>query len=114
MSNKDLFEQVNLLNKITANVIKRANECSIENLNDIMDVSSKHLKNLGATKGPEGVFDIANEMSTTYVNCSQRTLNVALENFADFTKWLEISAKNVNPIMAAGLKPFTEKAGKEK
>ncbi|HVV68831.1 MAG TPA: hypothetical protein VHE99_07370 [Gammaproteobacteria bacterium] len=114
MSNKDLFEQVNLLNKITANVIKRANECSIENLNDIIDVSSKHIKNLGTTKGSEGLFDIANEMSATYANCSQRTLNVALENFADFTKWLENSAKNINPIVAAAVKPFADKMVKEK
>ncbi len=114
MLNKDILEQVNQLNKITANVIKRANECSMENLNDIMDASSKHLKNLNTQKGAEGVFDIANEMSTAYINCSQRILNVALENFADFTKWLEISSKNVNPIIAAGFKTFTEKAGKEK
>ena len=70
MSNKDLFEQVNQFNKITANVIKRANECSIENLNDIINVSSKHIKNVGATKGSEGLFDIANDMSAAYATCS--------------------------------------------
>lgn len=110
MINKNPFEQATQFSEITASIVKRTSDCSLENMNALMNVSSRHLKSLGTTKGVEEFLNLANDMSATYLNCSQRAFNVALENFAEISQWLENNAKVINPLQAA--KTFTEKAEK--
>src|ERR1700735_2849600 len=81
---KNPFEQASHIGELTASIVKRTSDCSLENINDILNASSKHLRGLGSTKGVEEIMELANDVGSTYMNCSQRAFNVALENFADF------------------------------
>ncbi len=109
---KDAFEQVNSLNKLTANMVKRISDCSLENMNDILNVGGKSLKNAGPNKGLEDVSSNINELGATYINCLQRASNAALGNFAELTNWLANNAQTLNPVNA--FKPERVQPEKEK
>jgi hypothetical protein len=111
MSIKDPFEHVNNLNKLAASAVKRASDCSLETVNELLSIGSKHLKGGSVAKNAEEVIHMANDVGAAYINCTQRALHVALENFSDFSRWLENNAHLVNPMT---VKPFGDKSAAEK
>lgn len=91
--NKFVAKPASDFNKLTTNIIKRMTEQNLAIMDDFLTSSIKQLKDLGNAKKLEDVVAIqsslVNESSSKMINCSQKMLNAAMENFSEFSKWLE-------------------------
>lgn len=105
------FDQASQFGELTANIIKRTSDLTLETINEFLNISGKHLKGIGKGKGVEDIFEMTNDIGSTYINCSQKAFNLALENFSEISRWMEDNSQHLNPMKVA--KAFSEKAEKK-
>lgn len=104
MQTREPLEQLNDFNKMATNIAKRINDYTLETTNDLLTTSAKQWKELGNVKEMKDILEvntrIINEMGSKLLNNSQKALNMSLENFTEFSKWLEGSSHFANPMNA--------------
>src|SRR5947209_6610010 len=105
------FDQASQFSELTANIFKRTSDLSLETINAFINISGKHFKGFGSGKGVEELFEMANDIGSIYINCSQKAFNIALENFSEISRWMENNGQNLNPIKAA--KNYQEKTERQ-
>ncbi len=116
---KEPLEQLNDFGKMTANIAKRISEYTLETTNEFMTTVARQWKELGDVKKMQDIAEvqahIASETGSLLAERSQKALNMSLENFSEFSKWLEGNARFVNPMATmSGMNPSANKQSSEK
>ncbi len=119
MQKREPLEQLNEFGKLTANIVKRINDYTMETTNDFLTTGAKNFKDLASVKKMEDSLDvqrqIMTETGTKLVSNSKKAWEVSMQNFSEVSEWLESNVgfmKSMNPINPMNFsqnKPASEK-----